>query len=150
MWGTPGFHCGLEPIFAPFASPTITTEWNPASWLFPPQKGSCSFLPAKQSQKCLKTMNGFMAILIKRRNVKPRVITIVKWVCYHALQIQLKSLKINWVLCVLTLFWQNSFLHYVMVENVHILLFTVTIYKGENKKILATGTNAEINSSWLL
>jgi hypothetical protein len=36
-----------------------------------------------------------------------------------------------------------------MVENGHILLFTATIYKGANKKILATGTIAEINSSWL-
>lgn len=96
MQGTPGFHCGQESIFVPFANPTITTEWNPASWLFPP-------LPAKQSQKCFKTMNGFMVILMKRRNVKPRIITVVKSVCYHALQIQLKALKMN-EYCVFLLF----------------------------------------------
>jgi hypothetical protein len=45
IWGKLGFHCGFGPMFA---CPINATEWNPALWLFPPQKLSPSLPSAKE------------------------------------------------------------------------------------------------------
>jgi hypothetical protein len=85
---------------------------------------------------------------MKRRNENTGIIAIVEQVSYPALLIQLQTLKVC-KLSAFLLFSERIAFCTVVVENAHNLLLTAMIYKGRNKKIVMTGSNAKADASWM-